>query len=317
MVRFDLSIGLDYTVQTPSDFVFIIQPTTTPYQRVTWEKLTTEPQVRVVEETHGSPSNRHLRIHAEPGDFKLRYEAIVDLVHHFALPADINEVPIAELPASVLQYIYPSRYCQSDRLLNVARQEFGAMPPGYDRVEAIRRWVKSRTAFRIGSSHPGTSALDTYECGMGVCRDFSHLMIAMCRALNIPARFATGIDYGADPALGPPDFHCYVEAFLGDRWYLFDPSEISPRMGLLRIATGRDASDVAFATIFGTVQWTMPRVVINAVSDQQDGFVEPFRQDYAISTDAGLAEPDEVVAQLHGAQNVMHGGAPQVAAGEA
>ena len=114
---------------------------------------------------------------------------------------------------------------------------------------AIRRWVKERTRFQIGSSHPGTSAIDTYECGSGVCRDFSHLMIAICRALNIPARFATGIDYGADPALGPPDFHCYVEALLGERWWIFDPSEISPRMGLIRIATGRDASDVAFATI--------------------------------------------------------------------
>ncbi len=316
MIRFDLSIKLDYVVQTPSDFVFIIQPATTPYQRVTWEQIITEPAVTVTEEAHGTPPNRHLRVHVEAGSFNLRYEAIVDLVHHFALPSDVHEVPIAELPASVLQYIYPSRYCQSDRLLAVARQEFGGMQPGYARVEAIRRWVKSRTNFRIGSSHPGTSALDTFECGAGVCRDFSHLMIAMCRALNIPARFATGIDYGADPALGPPDFHCYVEAFLGDRWYLFDPSEISPRMGLMRIATGRDASDVAFATIFGTVQWTMPRVVIRAVSDAQNGLVEPFRQDYAISTDAGLGEPDEAVAQLHGAQNVMHSATPPVATGQ-
>ena len=314
MIRFDISIQLDYLVNTPSDFVFVIQPTNTPYQRVTWEELVTEPNVTVAEETHGSPPVRHLRVHAEPGEFRLRYEGIVDLVHHFALPADIPETPIARLPASVLQYIYPSRYCQSDRLLAIARQEFGTMQPGYDRVEAIRRWVKSRTRFQVGSSHPGTSALDTYDCGMGVCRDFSHLMIAMCRALNIPARFATGIDYGADPALGPPDFHCYVEAFLGDRWWLFDPSEISPRMGLIRIATGRDASDVAFATIFGTVQWTMPRVKIHAVEDPANGLVQPVRQDYAISTDAGLAEPDEAVAQLHGAQNVMHRARPSLSA---
>ena len=315
MIRFDISIQLDYVVQTPSDFVFIIQPTTTPYQRVTWEELATEPSVDLVEETNGSPPSRHLRAHAEPGDFRLRYEGIVDLVHHFALPSDIGETPIAKLPASVLQYIYPSRYCQSDRLLATARQEFGTMQPGYERVEAIRKWVKSRTSFRVGSSHPGTSALDTYECGMGVCRDFSHLMIAMCRALNIPARFATGIDYGADPALGPPDFHCYVEAFLGDRWWLFDPSEISPRMGLIRIATGRDASDVAFATIFGTVQWTMPRVTIRAVNDPANGLVEPVRQDYAISTDAGLGEPDEAVAQLQATQHLMHRTSPSAAAG--
>src|SRR3954464_6765029 len=135
MIRFDLSITLDYNVIAPSDFIFIVQPTTTPYQRVTWERLATEPALAVDEEIHGSPGNRHLRVHAQPGAFQLRYEAIVDLVHHFALPADIREVPIAELPASVLQYIYPSRYCQSDRMLDVARSEFGTLQPGYERVE--------------------------------------------------------------------------------------------------------------------------------------------------------------------------------------
>ena len=285
MIRFDLSIELDYTVQTPSDFVFIIQPTNTPYQRVTWEALSTEPVLDVQEELHGAPANRHLRMRSDPGKFRLRYDAIVDLVHHFALPADLREVPIAELPAAVLSYVYPSRYCQSDRLMPVALREFGTMAPGYARVEAIRAWVQNRTRFQIGSSHPGTSALETYECSTGVCRDFAHLMISMCRALNIPARLATGIDYGADPSLGPTDFHCYVEAYLGDRWYLFDPSGISPRMGLLRIGTGRDASDVAFATIFGSVQWTMPRISIRAEGDALNGIVEPFRHDYAVSTD--------------------------------
>jgi transglutaminase-like putative cysteine protease len=299
MIRFDLSITLDYNVLTPTDFVFIIQPTNTPYQRVTWECLTTEPELQVATEVHGHPANRHLRMHAAPGPLKVKYDAIVDLVHHFALPADLREPPISELPAQVLQYIYPSRYCQSDRLMDVARAEFGAMQPGYQRVEAIREWVQKRTRFQVGSSHPGTSALDTYECGAGVCRDFAHLMISMCRALNIPARLATGVDYGADPALGPPDFHCYVEAYLGDRWYLFDPSGISPRMGLLRIGTGRDASEVAFATIFGTVQWTMPKVTIAAEGDALNGIVEPFRHDYAISTDSALALPDEAVTLLN------------------
>ncbi|MEO7744116.1 MAG: transglutaminase family protein [Usitatibacter sp.] len=298
MIRFDLSITLDYDVLSPSDFVFIIQPTTTPYQRVTWERLVTEPQLNLEEDIHGTPANRHLRVHSEPGSFRLRYDAIVDVVHHFALPADLREVPIAELPASVLQYIYPSRYCQSDRLMDVARSEFGWMEPGYARVEAIRQWVETRTRFQIGSSHPGTSALETYQCATGVCRDFAHLMISICRALNIPARLATAIDYGADPSMGPTDFHCYVETYLGDRWYLFDPSGISPRMGLLRIGTGRDASEVAFATIFGTVQWTMPKISIRAEGDAINGIVPPFHHDYAVSTDAAMAEPDEAVSQL-------------------
>jgi transglutaminase-like putative cysteine protease len=298
MIRFDLSISLDYKVLSPTDFIFVIQPTRTPYQRVTWEQLSLAPDVPWDEELHGEPANRHLRVHAEPGNFHLKYDAIVDIVHHFALPSDVKEVPIAELPASVLQYVYPSRYCQSDRLLDVARAEFGTMTPGYERVEAIRAWVQNRTKFQIGSSHVGTSALDTYDCSTGVCRDFAHLMISMCRALNIPARIATAIDYGADPALGPTDFHCYVEVYLGDRWYVFDPSGISPRMGLLRIGTGRDASEVAFATIFGSVEWSMPKITIRAEGDEQSGVVEPFRQDYAVSTDSALSPPDEVVSQL-------------------
>src|SRR5688572_23672387 len=300
MIRFDLSIELDYTVLTPSDFVFIIQPTNTPYQRVTWESLSTEPAVDLQEELHGAPANRHLRVRSDPGKFRIRYDAIVDLVHHFALPADLREVPIAELPASVLSYIYPSRYCQSDRLMDVALREFGTMAPGYARVEAIREWVQKRTKFQVGSSHPGTSALETYECSTGVCRDFAHLMISMCRALNIPARIATGIDYGADPALGPTDFHCYVETYLGDRWYLFDPSGISPRMGLLRIGTGRDASEVAFATIFGSVEWKMPTIKIEAQGDELNGIVLPFKHDYAVSTDSAFAPPDEALQLLQG-----------------
>ena len=298
MIRFDLSITLDYTVLSPSDFVFIIQPTNTAYQRVTWEKLGVAPDMPLHEEVHGHPANRHLRLHAEPGTFKLRYDAIVDLVHHFALPADVRELPIGELPAAVLQYVYPSRYCPSDTMLQTARDLFGTMTPGYERVEAIRQWVQSNVRFQVGSSGPCTSAIDTFQCRSGVCRDFAHLMITMCRALNIPARLATGVDYGADPSLGPTDFHCYVEAYLGDRWYLFDPSGISPRMGLLRIGTGRDASEVAFATIFGTVQWTMPRIGIRAEGDAQNGIVEPFRHDYAVSTDCAEAQPDEGVVEL-------------------
>jgi transglutaminase-like putative cysteine protease len=300
MIRFDLSIELDYNVLTPSDFVFIIQPTNTAYQRVTWERFGVDPDLPVAEQVEGSPPNRHLRLRSPPGKLVVKYDAIVDLVHHFELPADIPEVPVAKLPAEILKYVYPSRYCQSDRLVSVAMSEFASMEPGYARVEAIRQWVQSRTTFKVGSSHAGTSAVDTYESCAGVCRDFAHLMITVCRALNIPARFATGIDYGADPALGPTDFHCYVEAYLGDRWYLFDPSGISPRMGLLRIGTGRDASEVAFATIFGSIEWTMPKMRIEAHGDELNGIVLPFKHDYAISTDPGLSDPDESATLLEG-----------------
>ena len=132
-------------------------------------------------------------------------------------------------------------------------REFGQQWQGYSRVQAIRDWVLQRTTFTSNTSNSNTSAIDTLLETVGVCRDFAHLMIALCRAINIPARFTTGIDYGADPALGPTDFHAYVEAYLGDRWYMFDPSGTAIPMGFVRFGTGRDAADVAFATIFGTV----------------------------------------------------------------
>jgi transglutaminase-like putative cysteine protease len=216
---------------------------------------------------------------------KVQYDATVDLFHHFEQPGRIAEVPVPRLPTHVLGYIYPSRYCQSDRLLKLAMREFGQQWQGYGRVQGIRDWVLQRTKFAQNTSNSNTSAIDTLIETVGVCRDFAHLMIALCRAVNIPARFATGIDYGADPALGPTDFHAYVEAYLGDRWYIFDPSGTAIPMGFVRFGTGRDAADVAFATIFGTVVSAVPRITIEAVAGADGQVVMPYHCAEALSTD--------------------------------
>jgi transglutaminase-like putative cysteine protease len=145
--------------------------------------------------------------------------------------------------------------------------------------------VLERTTFTSNTSDSNTSAIDTLLGQVGVCRDFAHLMIALCRAINIPARFATGIDYGADPALGPTDFHAYVEVYLGDRWYMFDPSGTAIPMGFVRFGTGRDAADVAFATIFGTVASGAPIIGIRAVAGADGVLRMPYHCVEAISTD--------------------------------
>jgi transglutaminase-like putative cysteine protease len=198
---------------------------------------------------------------------------------------------VRSLPLEVLPYVYPSRYCQSDRLLKLANTEFGHLWRGYSRVLAIQHWVQRRVAFTSNSSNSNTSAVDTLIEGQGVCRDFTHLMIALCRALNIPARVATGTDFGADPALGPPDFHAYVEVYLGDRWYVFDASGTGIPMGFIRIGTGRDAADVAFATIFGGVSSMAP--MISTYVMQGPGLEWPQHVSDALSTAAGpsLAAP--------------------------
>jgi transglutaminase-like putative cysteine protease len=167
--------------------------------------------------------------------------------------------------------------------------EFGHLTKGYRRVEAIRNWVNKHVAFRSNTSSSTTSALDTVTDRVGVCRDFAHLMIAICRALSIPARFTTGIDYGADPALGPTDFHAYVEVFLDGRWYLFDPSGTAIPMGFVRLGTGRDAADVSYATIFGSVTSPPPLISVTAITEPGRPWELPRHRPEAISTDATVA----------------------------
>ena len=158
------------------------------------------------------------------------------------------------------------------------------MTPGFAQADAVCRWVRGEVEFRVGTSTVRTSALETLEQRMGVCRDFAHSMIAILRSLNYPARFVTGVDYGAEESLGPPDFHSYVEAWIGDRWWLFDPTGITPLTGLIRIGTGRDAADVAFATMFGNVQGNAPRVAFAAAEDPASGISRPEPTTLAVST---------------------------------
>ncbi len=289
MIRLDLSIELDYMIAAPGcDFIFNIHAAHTGRQQVLSEALALSQNLPSRVETEPVTGNRYLRLQAAAGPLRVSYRASVELRHHFALPASIPEVPVARLPASVLGYIYPSRYCQSDRLQRLARREFGHYWHGYSRVQAICDWVRQHMVFESNTTDSNTSAVDTLLDPVGVCRDFAHLMIALCRAVNVPARFATGIDYGADPVLGPTDFHAYVEVYLGDRWYLFDPSGTAIPMGFVRLGTGRDAADVAFATIFGPVSSAAPVLHIEAVPGADGRLVMPWHCSDAISTDGPL-----------------------------
>ncbi|WP_171165085.1 transglutaminase-like domain-containing protein [Usitatibacter palustris] len=289
MIRLQFTIELKYDIaDQPSDFVFNIHAAQTPSQVIVAEQLRTSQQVPTAMYTDPMLGSRFMRLTANPGQLSVQYDATVDINHHFEAPMNIGEVPIARMPPDVLPFIYPSRYCQSDRLRKLATREFGHLQLGYWRVQAIADWVKQRTAFTMGASNSSTAAVDTLVEQVGVCRDFAHLMIALCRALNIPARFVTGIDYGAAPELGPTDFHAYVEVFLGHRWYLFDPSGISPPMGLVRLGTGRDAADVSFATMFGAVKSYAPVMSIHAVNDPANGFTLPYHSTDAISTHGEL-----------------------------
>lgn len=284
MIKIKLGIELRYDIAPPgSDLIFNIHAAHTRQQTVTQENLQISQALIPQIHTDKATSNRYLRLSAAPGPLAVRYGATVALHHHMAQPEQISEIPVARLPMDVMGYVYPSRYCQSDQLHRLAVAEFGHLWQGYSRVQAIQEWVQRRVKFTNNASNSNTSALETLRDGVGICRDFAHLMIALCRAVNIPARFTTGIDYGADPALGPTDFHAYVEVYLGHRWYIFDPSGTAIPMGFVRFGTGRDAADVAYATIFGTVTSALPLITVEALAAPHA--VMPYACREALSTD--------------------------------
>jgi transglutaminase-like putative cysteine protease len=268
-IKLQIQVDLAYDIRDPAgaDFIFNIHAARTSHQTVEQERLVLSQPVEPDIATEPATATRFMRLHANPGPLELTYTATVCLEHHREDPARLDEVAVRHMPLEILPYIYPSRYCQSDRLMQLAFRNFGHLKPGYGRVLAIQQWVQELVTFAAATSNSSTSAVDTLVDQVGVCRDFTHLMIALCRALNIPARIATGTDYGADVALGPPDFHAYVEAYLGDRWYLFDASGPAIPMGVMRIGTGRDAADVAFATIFGDVVAKAPTLHTQALED--------------------------------------------------
>ena len=173
------------------------------------------------------------------------------------LPDPINqdaaEVPVAELPPEVLRFLMPSRFCEVDLLSNTALELFGDVPRGWGRVKAVCDWVHDKLTFSYPQARQTRTALDAYTERVGVCRDFQHLAITFCRALNIPARYATGYlgDIAVPPSPSPMDFSAWFEVFLDGRWWTFDARHNVPRVGRVLIATGLDAIDVAITTSFG------------------------------------------------------------------
>ena len=287
MIRMDYPVKLQDEAVGHSDFVLNICPARTRSQRVLNESLVVEGATPSYTFTDPITANRINRLYSEGGAVTVRYAGTVELDHVINDPAMVEERAICGMPSEVIPYILPSRFCPSDKMQSLATAMFGNLAPGYARVVSICEWVTQHVRFKPGASDATTSALDTFDSRVGVCRDYAHLMISMCRALNIPARYVTGVDYGADAALGPTDFHAYVEVFLGQRWYLFDASGLVPVMGLIRIGTGRDAADVSFATVFGTVRCMRPIVGIELVSCDEEQFEPAASMKKAVSTAMG------------------------------
>ncbi len=216
------------------------------------DELRVEPAIKIVNYID-SFGNRCARFVAPAGPLRLTNSTLIQTSDD---PDEVNpsarQNDVGDLPNEVLSYLLNSRYCEVDRFSNIAFELFGGIEPGWGRVQAICNWVHYHVAFNYQHARPTKTALDVFTERVGVCRDFQHLAITFCRALNIPARYATGYlgDIGV-PVVLPMDFSAWFEVFLDGRWWTFDARNNKPRLGRILMATGRDASDVAMTTSFG------------------------------------------------------------------
>lgn len=250
-MRFKVHCRLVYEVKTPASFIVAVQAADGAGQAVLEETIRLPPGLEAQFFIDPLEANRFVRFLAQPGRLELAYEAVVEPRGQVDHRAFVGGAVVNDLPAEVLGYLNPSRYCPSDRLTAFARQTFGAAPQGLGQVQAIAGWITSHITYRCGSSTETTSAIDTLVDRHGVCRDFAHVGVALCRALDIPARFVSCYAW----RLQPPDFHAVFQAFLGGAWRTFDPTGLAPLTGLIPIAFGRDAADVPFVSYFGDVEF--------------------------------------------------------------
>ena len=266
-----------YETSVPTSILLVLRPRLDGQQLVRAETFSFGAGLPPNEFTdaHG---NITYRVVLMPGRNELLHDALVGVS-----PLPDNQglwdapVPVDQLPPALLRYTLPSRYCDSDKLLDFAWQHFGHINNGLDRVQAICDWVHNNIEYRFLSGRPDLSASEVIERRYGVCRDFAHVAIALCRAFNLPVRYVTGhlpdIAY-VDPG-SPMDFHAYFEVYLGLNWYTFDARYNVPRIGRVKVAQGLDAVDGAFATIYGEARLAYFEVWAYQVDPQQVALGDP------------------------------------------
>jgi len=259
-----------YSVRQQTVFLFQITSATTEHQKVLSQELNISPYLEVESFHSGTEGNCLHRVIVDPCEMRVSYRARMEMVPVVVSTVEVGETAMAQMPPEVLTYLNPSRYCESDLLARFAYEEFGGLYRGYSRVQAICNWVYEQLDYTPGSTNGTTTAADVLLQRTGVCRDYAHLAITLCRGVGIPARYVAG--YAVN--LQPPDFHGFMEAFLDGQWYLFDPTRLSLVSGLVRIGVGRDAADVSFATINGDARLEEKSVWANLAAEASDVSLE-------------------------------------------
>jgi transglutaminase-like putative cysteine protease len=245
-----------YETAVPTAMLLVVKPHHDGNQFVLQQQMTFTPHLAsyYFQDSHGNFTDRAV---LQPGENVIHHDALVSIS-----PLPDNQeypgppIPVYLLPPETLRYTLPSRYCDSDKLLNFAWQQFGHIENGLPRVQAICDWVHQNIEYRFGAGRSDISASEVIHQRFGVCRDFAHVAVALCRAFNLPARYVTGHlpDIGRIDPGTPMDFHAYFEVFLGQHWSTFDARFNEPRIGRIKIAQGLDAVDGAFSTIYGQAQ---------------------------------------------------------------
>jgi transglutaminase-like putative cysteine protease len=245
-MRLQVSCELRFQIDDPTALILMLRPISGAQQRIIKSSYIVKPAVQITE-SKDNYGNYHQRLVAPPGEFLIHtsYEVITE--ESIDSSPGASFVEIQNLPNLVLPYLLPSRYCESDRFGDLAREIVTDTLPGYDQVRKINDWVHHSIQYIPGSSDSPLSAIEVHNRGYGVCKDLAQLAITLCRSISIPARLVVGYLY----QLEPMDLHAWFEAYIGDRWYAFDPTQSELRGGRVIIAFGRDAADVSIFHQFG------------------------------------------------------------------
>jgi len=262
---FQIRARLAYAFAERCETLLLLEAARSPDQAVHSDRLTISPEVEM-SHLDDSVSGERRIVFSAHGRVDITYDAQVEVMPRDAGLKGVATAPIPDLPADALRFLRASRYCPSDRFERFVHREFGSLEGG-DKVAAILDWIASHMDYTPGVSDAATTALDTFVDRAGVCRDFTHLLITLCRAADIPARAVSAYAW----KLKPPDLHAVAEVYLGGRWRLVDPTGLAPIDGLIRVATGLDAADIAFMTIFGQAELISQTFAIRTIRAPKGG----------------------------------------------
>lgn len=261
--RFSIKSQLRYRLDQDGWLLLNLAAARSPFQNVLSERVENSRGIAFREYEAPQSVSRFHGLAAPAGNLEIIYEAEVERTVFVGNPTmEIPESLLIDLPTEVVRFLYPSRYCESDKFVRLAAKEFGHLHPGHERVAGICNWIYTHIDYQPGATDQHTSAVDCLTLRAGVCRDFAHLGVTICRALGIPARYGSAYAF----LLPQQDYHAFFEVWLGDRWWYYDATRLAPQQGFIHVGSGHDAADTSVATMSSSVQFDSMDVSVEKLS---------------------------------------------------